>query len=186
MLKSVKSRAEEQFAATQKESLKAVKQKEKAQLERVEKVAKLRALRLAVEAAEKEVAVKAEAAKAAKAAKRRTIYRFFTRVIDAIGPRVWPETSSIFWSCASITLRMSPTSSRPLSSDCGTLRFDRWVPSSYTTLTRKNSLLAAADFLRPIMFTYKLKIKRGFPGGSLPRPSRYVAHDAEHASVEKP
>jgi len=70
MLKSVKSRAEEQFAATQKESLKAVKQKEKAQLERVEKVAKLRALRLAVEAAEKEVAVKAEAAKAAKAAKK--------------------------------------------------------------------------------------------------------------------
>ena len=61
MLKSVKSRAEEQFAATQKESLKAVKQKEKAQL---------RAHRLAVEAAEKEVAVKAEAAKAAKAAKK--------------------------------------------------------------------------------------------------------------------
>ncbi len=56
MLKSVKSRAEEQFAATQKKDKQALTEKEKARQERAEHVAKLRALRLAKEAADKEAA----------------------------------------------------------------------------------------------------------------------------------
>ncbi len=54
MLKSVKSKAEEQFAATQKKDKQARNEKEKARRERAEHVAKLRALRLAKEAADKE------------------------------------------------------------------------------------------------------------------------------------
>ncbi len=54
MLKSVKSRAEEQFAATQKKAKQALNEKEKARRERAEHVASLRALRLAKEAADKE------------------------------------------------------------------------------------------------------------------------------------
>ena len=56
MLKSVKSRAEEQFAATQKKDKLARKEKEKARQESAEHVARLRALRLAKEAADKEAA----------------------------------------------------------------------------------------------------------------------------------
>ena len=63
MLKSVKSRAEEQFAATQKKDKQALKGKKKAQQERAEHVASLRALRLAKEAADKEAAEKAAAKK---------------------------------------------------------------------------------------------------------------------------
>ena len=58
MLKSVKSRAEEQFAATQKKDKQALKEKEKARQERAEHMAKLRALRLAKEAADKKAAAK--------------------------------------------------------------------------------------------------------------------------------
>ncbi len=58
MLKSVKSRAEQQFAATQKKDQQALKEKEKARRERADHVAKLRALRLAKEAADKEAAEK--------------------------------------------------------------------------------------------------------------------------------
>ncbi len=65
MLKSVKSRAEEQFAATQKKGKQALKEKEKARQERAEHVASLRALRLAKEAADKEAAEEADAEKAA-------------------------------------------------------------------------------------------------------------------------
>ena len=54
MFKSVKSRAEEQFAATQKKDKPALNEKEKARQERAEHVASLRALRLAKEAADKE------------------------------------------------------------------------------------------------------------------------------------
>ncbi len=54
MLKSVRSRAEEQFAASQKELKLVQKEKDKAGQERVEKVARLRALRLAKEASDKE------------------------------------------------------------------------------------------------------------------------------------
>ena len=65
MLNSVKSRAEAQFAATQKKDKQALKEKEKARQERAEHVASLRALRLAKEAADKKAAEKAVAEKAA-------------------------------------------------------------------------------------------------------------------------
>ncbi len=65
MLKSIKSRAEEQFAATQKKDKQALKEKEKARQEIAEHVASLRALRLAKEAADKKAAEKAAAEKAA-------------------------------------------------------------------------------------------------------------------------
>ena len=56
MNQSVRSRAEEQFAATQKKNKPALTEKEKARQERAEHVASLRALRLAKEAADKEAA----------------------------------------------------------------------------------------------------------------------------------
>jgi hypothetical protein len=62
MLKTVKSRAEEQFTSTQKKDKKALKDKEKARQERLEYVARLRSLRLAKEALDKEAA-EAEAKK---------------------------------------------------------------------------------------------------------------------------
>ncbi len=70
MVKSVKSRAEEQFAAIQKKDKQALKEKEKARQERAEHVASLRALRLAKEAADKEAAVKEAAEKAAAKKKK--------------------------------------------------------------------------------------------------------------------
>ncbi len=70
MRKSVKSRAEEQFAATQKKDKQALKEKEKARQEMAEHVARLRALRLAKEAADKEAAEAAAAEKAAAKNKR--------------------------------------------------------------------------------------------------------------------
>ena len=63
MLKSVKSKAEEQFAATQKKDKRALKEKEKAQQERAEHVANLRALRLAKDAADKQATEKPAAKK---------------------------------------------------------------------------------------------------------------------------
>ncbi len=54
MLKSVRSRAEEQFAATQKKDKQALKEKENAGQQRIEHTARLRVLRLAKEAADKE------------------------------------------------------------------------------------------------------------------------------------
>ncbi len=54
MLKSVKSRAEEKFAATQKKDKQALKEQENAWQQRMEHPARLRALRLAKEAADKE------------------------------------------------------------------------------------------------------------------------------------
>jgi len=54
MLKTVKSRAEEQFAATQKKEKKALKEKKTAWQQGLEHTARLRALRLAKEAADKE------------------------------------------------------------------------------------------------------------------------------------
>ena len=53
MLQSVKSRAEEKFAATQKKDKKVLKEKETAWQQRMEHTARLRALRLAKEAADK-------------------------------------------------------------------------------------------------------------------------------------
>ncbi len=61
MLKSARSRAEEQFTATQKKDKQALKEKEKARQEIAEHVASLRALRLAKEAADKKAAVKVAA-----------------------------------------------------------------------------------------------------------------------------
>lgn len=71
MAKSVKSKAEEQFAATQKKAKLALKEKEKAQQELVERVAKLRGLRLAKEAADKEAADIVAAEKIAAKAKKK-------------------------------------------------------------------------------------------------------------------
>ena len=62
MLKSAKSRAEEQFAATRKKDKQALKEKEKARQESAEHVAGLRALRLAKEAADRKAAAGEEAA----------------------------------------------------------------------------------------------------------------------------
>jgi hypothetical protein len=56
MLKSVKSKAEEQFAASRKKALQAMKEEEKTRLVKAEHVARLRALRLAKEAADREAA----------------------------------------------------------------------------------------------------------------------------------
>ncbi len=53
MLMSVKSRAEEKFAATQKKDEQAQTEKENAWQQRMEHTARLRALRLAKEAADK-------------------------------------------------------------------------------------------------------------------------------------
>ena len=58
MRKSAKSRAEEQFAASQKKAEQVLTEKEKARQEVAEHVAKLRGLRLAKEAADKEAAEK--------------------------------------------------------------------------------------------------------------------------------
>jgi hypothetical protein len=62
---SVKSRAEEQFTATQKKTKQALTEKAQARQERADHIAKLKALRLAKEAADKEAAGKADAEKAA-------------------------------------------------------------------------------------------------------------------------
>ena len=70
MLKSVKSRAEEQFAATQKKNKQALKEKEKIRLERAEQVASLRALRLAKEATDKKIDAEKAAAKNPAAKKK--------------------------------------------------------------------------------------------------------------------
>ncbi len=70
MLKSVKTKAEEMFAATQKKGKKALKEKEKALQERAKHVADLLAIRLAKEAADKEAAKKAAAEKAAAKKKK--------------------------------------------------------------------------------------------------------------------
>ncbi len=56
MLKRTKSKAEELFAATQKNDKQALKEKEKARQESAEQMASLRALRLAKEASDKEAA----------------------------------------------------------------------------------------------------------------------------------
>ncbi|MCH7936756.1 MAG: hypothetical protein IH994_06655 [Proteobacteria bacterium] len=70
MLKSVKSKAEEKFAAIQKKDKQALKGKKKAQQERAKHVADLRALRLAKEAADKKAAEEAAAEKAAAKKKK--------------------------------------------------------------------------------------------------------------------
>ncbi len=61
MRKSARSRAEEQFAATQKKSKQALKEKEKERRKIADHVLSLRSFRLAKEAADKEAAEKAAA-----------------------------------------------------------------------------------------------------------------------------
>jgi hypothetical protein len=56
MSKSVKSKAEEQFAATQKKAKQTLREKDKVRQERTESMARLRALRLAKETADKKAA----------------------------------------------------------------------------------------------------------------------------------
>ena len=63
MVESVKSRAEEKFAAIQKKDKQAFKEMNKAERERAKHVASLKALRLAKEAADKEAAAEKAAAK---------------------------------------------------------------------------------------------------------------------------
>ena len=58
MLTTMKSKAEEQFAATQKKDKQALKEKDTAWQQRMEHTASLRALRLAKEVADKEAADK--------------------------------------------------------------------------------------------------------------------------------
>ena len=65
MQNSVKSKAEQQFAATQKKADQALSDREKARRKEAEHTASLRALRLAKEAADREAAALAEAEKAA-------------------------------------------------------------------------------------------------------------------------
>ena len=69
MRESLRSRAEEQFAATQKKAKQSLNEKEKARREIDVRMAKQRALRLAKEAADKEAAAQdtAEQADAEKA-----------------------------------------------------------------------------------------------------------------------
>ncbi len=62
---SARSKAEEQFAATQKKDLQALNEKDRARQETSERVARLRGLRLAKEAADKKVAEDAAAEKSA-------------------------------------------------------------------------------------------------------------------------
>jgi hypothetical protein len=56
MYKSVKTTAEQKFAATQKKAKQAVKEQDKARQEQAINTARLRALRLAKETADKEAA----------------------------------------------------------------------------------------------------------------------------------
>jgi hypothetical protein len=70
MLKTVKSRAEEQFTATQKKDKQALKEKDRAWQQRMEHTASLRALRLAKEAADKEAAEEAATKTAATKKKK--------------------------------------------------------------------------------------------------------------------
>ncbi len=63
MLKSARSRAEEQFAATQKKAKQALNKKDKARQEIAERMERQRALRLAKEATDKEAAAEKGAAK---------------------------------------------------------------------------------------------------------------------------
>ena len=72
MQKTVRSKAEEKYAATLKKEQQALADREKARQVEAEHVAKLRGLRLAKQAADKEAAEQAEAAKAATKPKKRT------------------------------------------------------------------------------------------------------------------
>lgn len=71
MQKSSRSRAEQQFAATQKKDRAALKEKEMAEQARAEHVAHLKSLRLARDAENRKAAEEAAAAKAAAKTSRK-------------------------------------------------------------------------------------------------------------------
>ncbi len=71
MLKSVRSKAEEKFRASQKKYEQALNEREKARKKEAEHTASLRALRLAKEAADKEAADKEAAEKTAANKKKK-------------------------------------------------------------------------------------------------------------------
>ena len=72
MANLTRSKAEQQFAATQKKAKQAAKDKEKSWQDLHERVAKQRAARLAKEAADKEAAEQAASEKAAAKKKKRS------------------------------------------------------------------------------------------------------------------
>ena len=80
MKKLVKSRAEEQFAATQKKDKQARNERDKASQKRMEHVASLQALRLAKEADDN---IAGEKAAAEKAAAKKKSHRVCLRLTDA-------------------------------------------------------------------------------------------------------
>lgn len=72
MARSTKSRAEEQFFATQKKLKRVLNEKEQAQLEKTTHVAGLRALRLAKEAVDRQATLDKAAAKTKTPAAKRS------------------------------------------------------------------------------------------------------------------
>ncbi len=75
MVKSAKSRAEEQFAATQKKDKQALNKREEARQAEAEHMASLRALRLAKEAADKKATAEKAAAENKKPSRLRQVHR---------------------------------------------------------------------------------------------------------------
>jgi len=73
MLKTAKSKAEQQFAATQKKDKQAQKEKEKSRQAKSDHIAGLRALRLAKEAADEKTAAEAAAEKAKPKPKKKKV-----------------------------------------------------------------------------------------------------------------
>src|SRR5262245_30531967 len=70
-----------------------------------------------------------------------------------------PDLAAISASCSSMMLSAGASPSRPPSADCGTLRFERCVPSSYTTSKRTNSPTIRVPGLRAML----LFLVRGRP-----------------------
>ncbi len=95
MWKSSKSRAEQQFGASQKKVDAVIKQKEKTQRERDERMARLRDLRLAKEAADAKEAAEKEAAAGptAKPTAKQTEAAASAEEISARLPKVHPHNS---------------------------------------------------------------------------------------------
>src|SRR5262249_23364619 len=70
-----------------------------------------------------------------------------------------PDFAAISASCPSMTLSAGAAPSRPASIDCGTLRLERCVPSSYITSKRTNSPTIRVPGLRAML----LFLVRGRP-----------------------
>ena len=96
MKKLVKSRAEEQFAATQKKDNQARKKRDNVSQERAEHVASLKVLRLAKEAADKEAAEKAAAEKAAAKPEIICVLHLMLRPLGSEERRLLHKWNAIF------------------------------------------------------------------------------------------